>query len=48
MNSVTTCRICGQAFETTEEEAGLPLDQCRGADRLCRSCYLEYKKEGGR
>ena len=40
--AIAVCRRCGQAFETTEGEANKPLDQCRGGDRLCRSCHSDY------
>jgi len=40
--ATTTCRICGKAFETTKADANKPLNQCKGSDRLCKTCFIDY------
>ena len=43
---ITTCKVCGGAYETTEEDANIPR-RCAGAwDRLCPTCYRFYYKNG--
>lgn len=37
----TTCKVCGNAYETTEEDANIPLSCAGEKDRICNSCYLE-------
>ena len=39
--AITTCKVCGNAYETTEEDANIPLSDAGEKDRICNSCYLE-------
>ena len=38
---ITTCKVCGGAYETTEEDANIPLSCAGEKDRICNSCYLK-------
>ena len=39
--AITTCKVCGGAYETTEEDANIPLSCAGEKDRICNSCYLK-------
>ncbi len=39
--TTTTCKVCGGAYETTEEDAIIPLSCAGEKDRICNSCYLK-------
>jgi len=39
--AITTCKVCGNAYETTEEDANIPLSCADEKDRICNSCYLK-------
>ena len=36
---IGTCKKCGNAYETTEEDANIPLWCAGPRDRLCPTCY---------
>ncbi len=38
---IGTCKNCGNAYETTEEDANISLSCAGEKDRICNSCYLE-------
>jgi len=38
------CKNCGNAYETTEEDANIPLWCAGPRDRLCPTCYRFYYK----
>ena len=39
--AITTCKVCGNTYETTEEDANIPLLCAGEKDRICISCYLK-------
>ena len=39
--AITTCKVCGNAYETTEEDANIPLSCAGEKDMICNSCYLK-------
>ncbi len=39
--AITTCKVCGNAYETTEEDANIPLSDAGVKDRICIRCYLK-------
>jgi hypothetical protein len=39
--AITTCKVCGGAYETTEEDANIPLSSAGEKDRICNDCYLK-------
>ena len=39
--TITTCKVCGNAYETTKEDANIPLSCADEKDRICNSCYLK-------
>jgi len=39
--AITTCKVCGGVYETTEEDANIPLSCAGEKVRICNSCYLE-------
>jgi hypothetical protein len=42
---IGTCKICGCAYETTEEDANIPLWCAGPRDRICPTCYRFYYKK---
>ena len=43
--AITTCKVCGNAYETTEEDANVPLWYASMTkDRLCKVCYQQWKR----
>ncbi len=39
--AITTCKVCGNAYETTEEDANIPLSDAGVKDRICIPCYMK-------
>ncbi len=39
--AITTCKVCGNAYETTEEDANIPLSDAGVKDRICIRCYMK-------
>jgi DNA-directed RNA polymerase subunit RPC12/RpoP len=39
---IGTCKKCGNAYETTERDANIPLWYAGPLDRLCPTCYYRF------
>lgn len=40
---IGTCKNCGNAYETTEEDANVPLYCADPNDRICPTCLRIYR-----